>query len=84
MLPMQVRSIVYLCWGNILFFSLYLDQLFYHTGYSLYTYFNKWLWIAGENPQELQQWLHMFDTSLIQVFHQPVFVMFQKNSLGRK
>ena len=22
---------------------------------------------AGENPQELQQWLHMFDTSLIQV-----------------
>ena len=25
--------------------------------------------MAGENPQELQQWLRMFDTSLIQVFH---------------
>ena len=26
-------------------------------------------WIAGENSQELHQWLHMFDTSHIQVFH---------------
>ena len=31
------------------------------------------MWIAMENPQELQQWLHMFDTSLIQVFHQHMF-----------
>ena len=32
-----------------------------------------WKSIAGENPEELHQWLHMFDTSPIQVFHQPVF-----------
>ena len=35
--------------------------------------------IAGEYLQELQQWLHMFDTSLIQVFTSPCFtVMFKK------
>ena len=41
-----------------------------------------WKWIAGENQQELQQWLHMFDTSLIQVFHQPVFYSYGSKNIS--
>ena len=29
-----------------------------------------------ENPQELHQWLDMFDTNLIQVFHQIMFYVY--------
>ena len=41
--------------------------------------------MAGENPQELQQWLHMFDTCLIEMFQHPVFYSYvSKNYLFRK